>query len=35
VELDRLLAEVRAGQSRVLILRGEAAVGQTALLDYL
>lgn len=31
--LDRLLAEVRAGQSRVLILRGEAGVGKTALLD--
>jgi DNA-binding CsgD family transcriptional regulator len=33
--LDRLLAEVRAGQSRVLVLRGEAGVGKTALLDYL
>ena len=33
--LDRLLAEVRAAQSRVLILRGEAGVGKTALLDYL
>lgn len=33
--LDRLLAEVRTGQSRVLILRGEAGVGKTALLDYL
>ena len=32
--LDRLLAEVRAGQSRVLVLRGEAGVGKTALLDY-
>jgi hypothetical protein len=33
--LDRLLAEVRAGQSRVLVLRGEAGVGKTVLLDYL
>jgi DNA-binding CsgD family transcriptional regulator len=33
--LDRLLAEVRAGQSRMLVLRGEAGVGKTALLDYL
>jgi AAA ATPase domain len=33
--LDRLLAEVRAGQSRVLVLRGEAGAGKTALLDYL
>jgi DNA-binding CsgD family transcriptional regulator/tetratricopeptide (TPR) repeat protein len=33
--LDRLLDEVRAGQSRVLILRGEAGIGKTALLDYL
>jgi DNA-binding CsgD family transcriptional regulator len=33
--LDRLLAEVRAGQSRTLVLRGEAGAGKTALLDYL
>jgi DNA-binding CsgD family transcriptional regulator len=32
--LDRLLAEVRAGRSGVLVLRGEAGVGKTALLDY-
>ena len=33
--LDRLLATVRAGESRVLVLRGEAGAGKTALLDYL
>jgi DNA-binding CsgD family transcriptional regulator len=33
--LDRLVAEVRAGHSRVLVLRGEAGVGKTALLDHL
>src|SRR5690242_20843543 len=33
--LDRLLAEVRAGQSRVLVLRGEVGAGKSALLDYL
>jgi DNA-binding CsgD family transcriptional regulator len=33
--LDRLLADVRAGQSQVLVLRGEAGVGKSALLDYL
>src|SRR6476646_5916988 len=33
--LDRLLVEVRAGQSQVLVLRGEAGVGKTALLDHL
>ena len=33
--LDRLLEDVRGGQSRVLVLRGEAGVGKTALLEYL
>jgi predicted ATPase len=33
--LDRLLEGVWAGQSRVLILRGEAGVGKSALLEYL
>lgn len=33
--LDRLLEAVRGGQSRVLVLRGEAGVGKTALLGCL
>ncbi len=33
--LDRLLAAVQAGESRALVVRGEAGVGKTALLDYL
>ena len=33
--LDRLLEGVRSEQSRVLVLRGEAGVGKTALLDHL
>jgi DNA-binding CsgD family transcriptional regulator/tetratricopeptide (TPR) repeat protein len=31
--LDRMLAAARAGQSSVLVLRGEAGVGKTSLLD--
>jgi DNA-binding CsgD family transcriptional regulator len=33
--LDRLVADVRAGQGRALVVRGEPGVGKTALLDYL
>src|SRR5689334_5856762 len=32
--LDRLLQEARAGQSGVLVLRGEAGTGKTALLQH-
>src|SRR4051812_33176628 len=34
VVLDGLLERVRGGQSSVLVVRGEAGVGKTALLDY-
>lgn len=33
--LERLLEDARAGRSRVLVVRGEAGIGKTALLDYL
>jgi DNA-binding CsgD family transcriptional regulator len=33
--LDRLIASVQAGESRVLVVRGEAGIGKTALLGYL
>jgi DNA-binding CsgD family transcriptional regulator len=33
--LDRLIEAVRAGESRALVLSGEAGVGKTALLEYL
>jgi DNA-binding CsgD family transcriptional regulator/tetratricopeptide (TPR) repeat protein len=32
--LDRLVADARAGRSGVIVLRGEAGVGKSALLDY-
>jgi hypothetical protein len=32
--LDGLLADARAGRSRVLVVRGEPGIGKTALLDY-
>jgi len=32
--LDGLLAEARAGRSRVLVVRGEPGIGKTALLGY-
>ena len=34
-ELDGLVAAVRAGESRALVVRGEPGVGKTALLEYL
>jgi len=32
--LDRVVDQVQAGHSRVLVLRGEAGIGKSALLDY-
>ena len=33
--LDRLLTSVRTSHSQVIVVRGEAGVGKSALLDYL
>lgn len=33
--MDRVLAGIRAGESRAVLVRGEPGVGKTALLDYL
>jgi len=33
--LDELLADIRRSESRSLVLRGEAGIGKTALLDHL
>ncbi|MFF9571542.1 AAA family ATPase [Streptomyces sp. NPDC014685] len=33
--LDQVMAETRAGQGQVLVLRGEAGVGKSALMEYL
>src|SRR4051794_30253485 len=32
--IDRLLGQVREGRGQTLVLRGEAGIGKTALLDY-
>src|SRR5262245_38465873 len=32
--LDQALADVRSGRGRALLIRGEAGVGKSALLDY-
>ena len=35
VALDQMIDEVRAGQSRALVIRGDPGVGKTVLVDYL
>jgi ABC-type transport system involved in cytochrome c biogenesis ATPase subunit len=32
--LDRIVEAVRTGESRALVIRGEAGIGKTALLEY-
>jgi AAA ATPase domain len=32
--VDRMIAAVRAGDSRTLVVRGEAGIGKSALLEY-
>src|SRR5690242_17319274 len=34
-QLEELLSDVRNGASRTLVIRGEAGIGKSALLDYL
>src|SRR6516164_6290162 len=33
--LDELISDIRRGESRSLVLKGEAGIGKTALLEYL